>query len=281
MRIYDPRVGRFLSVDPITSKYPELTPYQFASNTPIQAIDLDGLEAWVVYRDFYANMRKPKITMVFDKDLVNPGGVYKVNRWHNSTYPDYIESSQWMTVDYSEFPDEFPNNGRYENSISFEANVDILYGEAGFNLNKVAALEFGGEGKILSYNYSSKNGSSLSGPDDRNLNLGIGGAYYGVGLEYRHKFDLVRGRFKKENSLSASYNPLMLPVGMELEADTYSKNSNMKIGIPELKLALGLGAKGGAYFNIYKPKLTSFESIEQAELNKKETKTKYIPDFSY
>ena len=35
---------RFLSVDPIGRKFPELTPYQFASNTPIQAIDLDGLE---------------------------------------------------------------------------------------------------------------------------------------------------------------------------------------------------------------------------------------------
>ncbi|WP_291911512.1 AHH domain-containing protein [Chitinophaga sp. CB10] len=44
-RIYDPRIGKFLSVDPITAKYPELTPYQFASNTPIWAIDLDGLEA--------------------------------------------------------------------------------------------------------------------------------------------------------------------------------------------------------------------------------------------
>jgi RHS repeat-associated protein len=44
MRIYDPRLGRFLSVDPITMKYPELTPYQFASNRPIQGSDLDGLE---------------------------------------------------------------------------------------------------------------------------------------------------------------------------------------------------------------------------------------------
>jgi hypothetical protein len=34
-----------LSVDPLKKDYPELTPYQFASNTPIQAIDLDGLEA--------------------------------------------------------------------------------------------------------------------------------------------------------------------------------------------------------------------------------------------
>jgi RHS repeat-associated protein len=45
MRIYDPRLGRFLLTDPITGEYAELTPYQFASNTPIQAIDLDGLEA--------------------------------------------------------------------------------------------------------------------------------------------------------------------------------------------------------------------------------------------
>lgn len=44
MRIYDSRLGRFLSVDPISGKYPMLTPYQFASNNPIAGIDLDGLE---------------------------------------------------------------------------------------------------------------------------------------------------------------------------------------------------------------------------------------------
>jgi len=38
-------VMRFLSVDPLTKKYPQLTPYQFASNQPIWAIDLDGTEA--------------------------------------------------------------------------------------------------------------------------------------------------------------------------------------------------------------------------------------------
>jgi RHS repeat-associated protein len=43
-RIYDPRVGRFLSVDPLIKKYPELTTYQFASNRPIDGVDLDGLE---------------------------------------------------------------------------------------------------------------------------------------------------------------------------------------------------------------------------------------------
>ncbi|MBW8682702.1 RHS repeat-associated core domain-containing protein [Chitinophaga rhizophila] len=44
MRVYDPRIGKFLSVDPLTKGYPWYTPYQFAGNTPIQAIDLDGEE---------------------------------------------------------------------------------------------------------------------------------------------------------------------------------------------------------------------------------------------
>jgi RHS repeat-associated protein len=43
-RIYDTRLGKFLSIDPLTANYPWYTPYQFAGNTPIQAIDLDGLE---------------------------------------------------------------------------------------------------------------------------------------------------------------------------------------------------------------------------------------------
>jgi RHS repeat-associated protein len=47
MRIYDPRIGRFLSVDPIGNSFPWWTPYQFAGNTPILATDLDGLEIFI------------------------------------------------------------------------------------------------------------------------------------------------------------------------------------------------------------------------------------------
>jgi len=35
----------------LTKSFPELTPFQFAGNTPIQAIDLDGLEPKVVVSD--------------------------------------------------------------------------------------------------------------------------------------------------------------------------------------------------------------------------------------
>lgn len=54
MRFYDPRLGRFMSVDPLTKKYPELTPYQFSSNSPIDSKDLDGLER-IYYLGAFAN----------------------------------------------------------------------------------------------------------------------------------------------------------------------------------------------------------------------------------
>jgi len=41
-RIYDPRLGRWLAVDPLAVKYPFASPYNFALNTPIQAKDPDG-----------------------------------------------------------------------------------------------------------------------------------------------------------------------------------------------------------------------------------------------
>ena len=43
-RSYDPQIGRFPQLDPLTDGYPELTPYQYASNEPIANIDIDGLE---------------------------------------------------------------------------------------------------------------------------------------------------------------------------------------------------------------------------------------------
>ncbi|PSL41290.1 RHS repeat-associated protein, partial [Chitinophaga niastensis] len=57
MRIYDPRIGKFLSVDPLQKKYPDLTSYQFAGNNPIAGIDLDGRE----FEWFMAELLEKKI----------------------------------------------------------------------------------------------------------------------------------------------------------------------------------------------------------------------------
>ena len=41
-RIYDSRIGKFLSLDPDMEKYTFQSPYVYANNTPIQAIDREG-----------------------------------------------------------------------------------------------------------------------------------------------------------------------------------------------------------------------------------------------
>ncbi len=41
-RIYDPRVGRWMSTDSLESKYPSMSAYNYVANTPRMAIDPDG-----------------------------------------------------------------------------------------------------------------------------------------------------------------------------------------------------------------------------------------------
>ena len=64
-RIYSPALGRFLSVNPLTKSYPELAPYQFASNRPIEAIDLDGLEAKDLYMELEPVRQQRRMEQAF------------------------------------------------------------------------------------------------------------------------------------------------------------------------------------------------------------------------
>jgi RHS repeat-associated protein len=52
-RIYDPRLGRFLSVDPLFASYPWNSTYAFAENRPIDGIDLEGTE-WLNSTSVYS-----------------------------------------------------------------------------------------------------------------------------------------------------------------------------------------------------------------------------------
>ena len=86
MRIYDTILGRFLSVDPISKQYPELTPYQFASNRPFDGIDLDGLEFFIANTTLLgtsATLSVPKTTPFLDLlrpigEIVKPMEIAKV-----------------------------------------------------------------------------------------------------------------------------------------------------------------------------------------------------------
>jgi len=47
-RMHDARIGRFLSIDPLTGKYPHNSPYAFSENRVIDGFELEGLEVVLV-----------------------------------------------------------------------------------------------------------------------------------------------------------------------------------------------------------------------------------------
>jgi RHS repeat-associated protein len=81
-RIYDPRLVRFKSVDPIAAKYPELTPYQFASNSPISGIDQDGLE--YIHFTVILNKDGTVFKKLIAEDFRNRSEA-EMNKMHNTT----------------------------------------------------------------------------------------------------------------------------------------------------------------------------------------------------
>jgi RHS repeat-associated protein len=103
-RIYDPRLGRFLSVDPLTKNYPMLTPYQFASNRPIQGIDLEGLEFFTA-ADCYI-----RLSMNYNPELKKVTGGSVSFRYTHPDAPAGLEES-------------LKNRTVNENSIGIDATV--------------------------------------------------------------------------------------------------------------------------------------------------------------
>ena len=61
LRMYDPRIGRFPNMDPLSKDFPNFAPYQFAGNTPIAAIDLDGAEPKIVVTGEVTGITKIKV----------------------------------------------------------------------------------------------------------------------------------------------------------------------------------------------------------------------------
>src|ERR1043165_1768319 len=105
-REYDPRLGKFWSVDPIIEKYPSIAPYTFAEDRVIDGLDLEGLE-YVTFH-IYVNLHNGTVTAIVittdydlkNKDTKGPGVEY-----------DYIDNSTGKT-----FMTDFTKNihGIYE-----------------------------------------------------------------------------------------------------------------------------------------------------------------------
>jgi hypothetical protein len=71
---------RFLSVDPLTKKFAELSPYQYASNRPIDGKDLDGLEWQSTGKYFNSVTGKYQIDYKVTLSLANDKNVLDLSK---------------------------------------------------------------------------------------------------------------------------------------------------------------------------------------------------------
>ena len=100
-RIYDPSIARFLSVDPLTSSYPWYTPYQFAGNKPIWAVDLDGLEELLSQEMQYYKSAKPifwDLPNGFNKGISDQFNSTAESLIHTVTNPKETAAAIWHAV---------------------------------------------------------------------------------------------------------------------------------------------------------------------------------------
>jgi len=110
MRIYDPRLGKFLSVDPLASEFAWNSPYSYAENGPIWATDLDGGESKVIiYRE---TDKEPVLvkTINIPPHLRTQGDgiatVY-VNTTNKTAEGDYREFSTQGSISYTTMVKQF------------------------------------------------------------------------------------------------------------------------------------------------------------------------------
>ena len=126
-RIYNGDLAIFLSVDPLTKKFPNLSPYMYSENSPIVIIDKEG-ESGVAYTTDKKNENGKPILRVVSNVYIYGEGAKNVN-------------TQTMQ---SNVMAQYNNDGKY-----FNANVDGTDYEVHFEINVTVIDEKDVEAKLV------------------------------------------------------------------------------------------------------------------------------------
>ncbi|MEW6774640.1 MAG: RHS repeat-associated core domain-containing protein [Bacteroidota bacterium] len=139
-RMYDTRLARFISPDPIIvmqHKYQDLSPYQFASNTPIQAIDLDGLEKGVVIYNWYLNGDKTTIKIQRVEVLKANGENVQLNLRKMQNGIIIEENSQFNQNQYLVIQHVYRDNKKVYTQYFQKENLDDIEKSLDVERNKI------------------------------------------------------------------------------------------------------------------------------------------------
>jgi len=132
-RVYDPRIGKFLSTDPLKANFPWYTPYQFAGNKPIWALDLDGLEELIFQDSFKPYVKGINQVITANEELIKEYNNIQKEEKNNikiffsarNMMGEKHQDAQGITVDYTaiihnykKFTDYFAKSGNTSSDLS-------------------------------------------------------------------------------------------------------------------------------------------------------------------
>ncbi len=202
-RMHDPRVGRFFAVDPLFRQYPHNSTYAFSENDVIRAIELEGLERYVIILAKGSN-GKPIVNILTDQKAIQ-------NLWSGLSV---IKDANWLTGEqrykwYSDgsntnkyYPSTLANEGflfidqtKSETSLSYtgwkEDNKKII---KSIEDNKAREFANSLEDSGNTIEISGYAGSLISGGATLAM-VPIGGVLSGSGFVFNTILDLKEGKF--------------------------------------------------------------------------------------
>jgi RHS repeat-associated protein len=95
MRVHDPRLARFLSVDPLYREFTWNSTYAYAENEPISNIDMDGLEK-VKYYFYNKENGKTYITTINFSEIKTEAEVQAMLEKHSHALRGHLKASEIM-----------------------------------------------------------------------------------------------------------------------------------------------------------------------------------------
>lgn len=155
-RNHDPQIGRFVQIDPLAAQYVNNSTYAYAENDIIRAIDLEGLEKYIVtFRAFipHEKVRNPDPTRN-DKHFAGD------NRHEYQAYASNYRTSQSVMVDFDN--DKMSLLQNYAASTTgLDKNGEPLTsstpGKAGTVKGNVDAFEKGAGDAFIKFDTHAKN----------------------------------------------------------------------------------------------------------------------------